>query len=120
MRKLLALFVLLAACSAERSFDIRKEGVSLASCDRAQLEELTPAGGGFKLVCATGQQAYFVTDTSNGAKGTNLAELSLSAPNELRCAATAGVPAVPRDNGTTELALAEPCGKVSVTLGDAR
>jgi hypothetical protein len=126
------------------SYELKSGAKVLASCDDATANDLTPEGGGFKLVCAAdGVQVYFVNRTGPGADGSLLnisvedqakrqlllpavdagdpKHKDLDCPSAKALARKTGEKPIPaRTTGKWTLAMAQPCGDLVVTIGEAK
>lgn len=139
----LPLLLLVACGDSSHSVSLKTASETLFTCDKATVEDLSPAGGGYKFVCQTAKpaaQLYLIQDTSKRKDGT-ITELTVMADGSTRSlkpaiAATEGGPAcdwaaglgrksgeapVPKgQHGKFVLAMAEPCGEVTLEIGDAK
>jgi len=130
---MVALALATQACRpSEYAYQITRGGAQIANCPRAIVKDLTPAGGGFELVCHSGDQAYFINDTHDG-NGKYLSEILLKAgskEDELvpagatpprDCPGATRIEAIPaRTLGSWQLALARPCERVDLVIAPAR
>lgn len=133
-----------SACGDGRySFKLEHAGETLLACDDAEVGDLSPAGGGFKLSCQGAERGslYLINATSDGGDGT-LKELvvlrggaesttylpavrarggEIDCPSAQKLERKTGEPPVPaRTHGTWTLAMARPCGEVVLTVGPAK
>lgn len=132
-----------ACADSHYSFKLEHAGKPLTACDDAEIGDLSPAGGGFKLTCVGSERAsiYLINATGAGSDGT-LKEIvvnpsrsdvtylpayrataggELDCPSALALGRKTGEPPVPaRTHGSWTLAMARPCGEVVLTIGPAK
>ncbi len=134
--------LLLGACSSPStvSVELRRDGELVYTCDAASVSELDPKPGGWAFKCGP-SSLYVMYDTGEGpAKGTiKTVELTQEGGRtEFRAgylvpdsgcenaeAGEAGPAALPSKRGavakgTHAIAMAEPCAKLELVVGDPR
>lgn len=146
LRYALVLAPLLVACGSPspRSVLVEFGGETLYSCGSATLSDLTPAGGGYRYTCTSDPEQsslYVVQDTSARKDGT-INSLRVSLPKgesrtlhpaiaategKATCewaaalGRTTGEAPIPKGQvGAYKLAMAEPCGELTLTIGEAK
>jgi hypothetical protein len=142
---LIILSAFLAGCSRTVSIDAEFNGTSLHRCGRAQVSKLGPGNGGYRFICSGNSSVYVIYDTATNKDG-SIVSVEIETPAAPArflpavFASSRGSEDCPSAkqlnrqtgeapltlnwlrqpaNGTYELAMARPCGTLSLKIADA-
>jgi len=147
MKKIIILALVFAChCGSKVSVELTFDGAAIDSCAAAEIKKLSPGDGGFRFLCDARKSIYVTYDTSDAKDGT-IKSVSLqsdtqqkeflpavysSARGTEKCASAkalarksgeapfatdmAGNP----KHGSYELAMAKPCGNLTIKIAAAQ
>ena len=135
----------LLACTSKVSLNLQFNGEEVFSCSEAAISKLSPENGGFRFICPDNTSLYVVYDTSVAKDGTivsvdlqgtktqsYLPAVFSSKRGQENCASAKALNRQSGEQplaktfsgspkpGSYELAMAKPCGNLTITIGPSK